>query len=86
MNSEADEPGGRLCDTPHHAAAPLRGLPAIPAMRTAPVETCLQSLALVSNRIDTAGKPSDELLAAMRVVLDRFVQAGLPYDTGRDGC
>ncbi|MGC2460971.1 MAG: hypothetical protein WA446_08385 [Steroidobacteraceae bacterium] len=40
----------------------------------------------MSNRIDTAGKPSDELLAAMRVVLDRFVQAGLPYDTGRDGC
>jgi len=55
-------------------------------MRAATVETCLQSLALVSNRIDTARKPSDELLAAMRVVLDRFVRAGLPYDTGRDGC
>jgi hypothetical protein len=71
MNSEADEPGGRLYDTPHHAAAPLRGLPAVPGMRTATVETCLQSLALVSNRIATARKPSDELLAAIRLRLIR---------------
>jgi hypothetical protein len=85
MNSEADESSGRLHGPPPYAAAPLHGLPLVPGMRTATIETCLQNLALVSNRIDTARKPSDELLVEMRVVVDRFVSEGLPYDTGHDG-
>lgn len=62
------------------------GLPAVTGMRTATVATALEHLAWVSNRVDTGCKASGDLLAQMRAVLDRFVRAGLPYDTAPDGC
>src|ERR1700683_1807708 len=63
----------------------IDGLPAVTGMRTATVAIALEYLAWVSNRVDTACKASSDLLAQMRVVLDRFVRAGLPYDSGPDG-
>jgi len=63
----------------------IHGLPAVTGMRTATVAIALEYLAWVSNRVDTACKASSDLLAQMRVVLDRFVRAGLPYDSGPDG-
>jgi len=85
MNCAAVPPGpSPACAAWATAAAP-RGLPSVPGMRTATVATCLRNLALLSNRVDAEHEPPAELLAAMRVVLDRFIQAGLPYDTGSDG-
>jgi transglutaminase-like putative cysteine protease len=63
----------------------IDGLPAVTGMRITTVAAALQNLAWVSNRVATSSDASNELLEQMRKVLDRFVDAGLPYDIGPDG-
>ncbi|HEY3732112.1 MAG TPA: transglutaminase domain-containing protein [Steroidobacteraceae bacterium] len=64
----------------------IHGLPAVTGIRATSDAAALEHLAWLSNRVRTSCKASTDLLEQMRVVLDRFVRAGLPFDVGPEGC
>jgi hypothetical protein len=85
MNCAAGSPGTSPADAAWLAVPATASLPSVPGMRTGTAASCVRYLAMLSNGLGTEQEPAAELLAEMREVLDRFILAGLPYDTGTDG-